>query len=99
MPKKSTYAITLMDVHAAKTLGLDSHVRQVNFCGTFPSKAAFARAVLLARPFEPRTTLARETMDWGLRPEYVEENTLYVEPMLGAGRGKAILLRDITGTR
>ena len=99
MPKKSTYAITMLDRVAAKALGLDDHVRQVDYVGTFASKAAFVRAVLLVRPESSKSGLTNDTYDWGFRPEYVEENTLYVRRMLGGVKDEPILLRDITGTR
>ncbi|BDZ52832.1 hypothetical protein GCM10025867_50730 (plasmid) [Frondihabitans sucicola] len=95
MTKKSTYAITMVDGVAAKALGLDDWVRQVNYVGTFASKAAFVRALILHRPREKQSTLAKEVYDWGFREEYVAEGVIYVESLSSTSGHKRLLLDDI----
>lgn len=97
--KKSTYAITVVDAVAAHALGLDSWVRQVDYVGTFPSKAAFVRAVILIRPNETQSTLSKEVYDWGFRPEYVAEDVLYAQRLHSREGDPRILVGDLRADR
>jgi len=96
---KSTYGVTVFDSKAAAHLGLDAHVRQVEYVGNFASKAAFIRAVLLVHPGVTKSSLAQDVQSWGLRPEYLEDETIYVEQMLRPKSVRPVLLREVTGSR
>lgn len=77
MPKiKATYTAEVIDHRAARSLEQPKHVTQVRISGSFPSKAAFKKAIDAAGQ-----NVGSDRIYDGDLIEQLEPEVLYFEPM------------------